>query len=104
MKKFSPRSKSRFRKMVDCACWKAISVVAVIKISAVKAEHHVIEAPVQIFETQHGIRDAFEAGELNKDVIAVCRFQGPRANGMPELHKTDRRHWVFFRTGASKSL
>ncbi len=60
---------------------------AVIKISAVKAEHHVIEAPVQIFETQHGIRDAFEAGELNKDVIAVCRFQGPRANGMPELHK-----------------
>jgi len=60
---------------------------AVIKISAVKPEHHVIEAPVKIFETQDGIREAFEAGELDRDVIAVCRFQGPRSNGMPELHK-----------------
>ncbi len=60
---------------------------AVIKISAVKEEHHIIEAPVRIFETQNGIKDAFDAGELNRDVIAVCRFQGPRANGMPELHK-----------------
>ncbi|MEM1318246.1 MAG: phosphogluconate dehydratase [Pseudomonadota bacterium] len=60
---------------------------AVIKISACKEEHHVVEAPVRIFDTQHGIRDAFEAGELNMDVIAVCRFQGPQANGMPELHK-----------------
>jgi len=60
---------------------------AVIKISAVKEEYHIIEAPVRIFDTQHGIRDAFEADELNMDVIAVCRFQGPQANGMPELHK-----------------
>ena len=60
---------------------------AVIKISAVKKQHHVIEAPVRIFETQDGIRKAFEAGELNQDVVAVCRFQGPRANGMPDLHK-----------------
>ncbi len=60
---------------------------SVIKISAVKQEHLVVEAPVRIFETQHGIREAFEAGELNHDVIAVCRFQGPKANGMPELHK-----------------
>ena len=60
---------------------------AVIKISAVKKEHHVIEAPVRIFDSQHGIREAFEADELNMDVIAVCRFQGPRSNGMPELHK-----------------
>ncbi len=60
---------------------------AVIKISAVKDEHHIIEAPVRIFDTQDGIRVAFEAGELNHDMIAVCRFQGPRSNGMPELHK-----------------
>lgn len=60
---------------------------AVIKISAVKKERHIIEAPVRIFDTQNGIKHAFEAGELNRDVIAVCRFQGPRANGMPELHK-----------------
>ncbi len=60
---------------------------AVIKISAVKKDHHVVEAPVKIFDTQNGIREAFEAGELDMDVIAVCRFQGPRSNGMPELHK-----------------
>ncbi len=59
----------------------------VIKISAVRKEHHIVEAPVRIFETQDGIREAFEAGELNCDVVAVCRFQGPVANGMPELHK-----------------
>ncbi|MEL6751112.1 MAG: phosphogluconate dehydratase [Pseudomonadota bacterium] len=59
----------------------------VIKTSAVKEQHHIIEAPCRIFETQNGIKEAFEAGELNMDVIAVCRFQGPRANGMPELHK-----------------
>ncbi len=60
---------------------------AVIKTSAVKEEHRIVEAPVRIFETQNGIKEAFEAGELNMDVIAVCRFQGPRSNGMPELHK-----------------
>jgi phosphogluconate dehydratase len=60
---------------------------AVIKTSALKKEHLIIEAPVQIFETQHCIKEAFDAGGLNKDVIAICRFQGPRANGMPELHK-----------------
>ena len=59
----------------------------VIKTSAVKEEHHIVEAPCRIFHTQSGIREAFEAGELNMDVVAVCRFQGPRANGMPELHK-----------------
>ncbi|MEL6966514.1 MAG: phosphogluconate dehydratase [Pseudomonadota bacterium] len=60
---------------------------AVIKVSAVKPDHHVIEAPVRVFDTQDGIKQAFDAGELNSDVIAVCRFQGPKANGMPELHK-----------------
>jgi len=60
---------------------------SVIKISAVKAEHHFIEAPVRVFDTQNGIQEAFNAGELDMDVIAVCRFQGPKSNGMPELHK-----------------
>ena len=60
---------------------------AVIKISAVKPEHHVVEAPAVIFHSQDDLMAAFKAGELEKDVIAVVRFQGPRAIGMPELHK-----------------
>ena len=59
----------------------------VAKISAVKPEHHMIEAPAMIFHDQFEIVDAFKAGELNKDFIAVLRFQGPKARGMPELHK-----------------
>ncbi|MDX1269482.1 MAG: dihydroxy-acid dehydratase, partial [Oceanisphaera sp.] len=57
----------------------------VIKVSAVKAEHQHIEAPAVIFESQHDLQAAFEAGDLNKDCIVVVRFQGPKANGMPEL-------------------
>ena len=60
---------------------------AVIKVSAVKAERHVIEAPAKVFHTQDALIAAFKAGELTEDFIAVIRFQGPRANGMPELHK-----------------
>ncbi|MBF7052998.1 phosphogluconate dehydratase [Halomonas sp. KAO] len=59
----------------------------VIKVSAVAEEHRVVEAPVKIFEDQNELKAAFEAGELDRDVIAVVRFQGPKANGMPELHK-----------------
>ncbi|MCL7940213.1 phosphogluconate dehydratase [Halomonas sp. ATCH28] len=59
----------------------------VIKVSAVKPEHRVVEAPIQIFEDQNDLKAAFEAGDLDRDVIAVVRFQGPKANGMPELHK-----------------
>ncbi|TVM06134.1 MAG: phosphogluconate dehydratase [Halomonas sp.] len=59
----------------------------VIKISAVAEEHRIVEAPVKIFEDQNELKGAFEAGELDRDVIAVVRFQGPKANGMPELHK-----------------
>ena len=59
----------------------------VVKVSAVDAAHHVIEAPCKIFETQDDLKAAFEAGDLNCDHIAVVRFQGPAANGMPELHK-----------------
>ena len=60
---------------------------AVIKISAVKPERHVIEAPAIVFHDQQDIQDAFKAGRLDKDFVAVVRFQGPKANGMPELHK-----------------
>ena len=59
----------------------------VIKVSAVKPEHRVVEAPIRIFEDQNDLKGAFEAGDLDRDVIAVVRFQGPKANGMPELHK-----------------
>ncbi|XKH61562.1 phosphogluconate dehydratase [Halomonas sediminis] len=59
----------------------------VIKVSAVKPEHRLVEAPIRIFEDQNDLKGAFEAGELDRDVIAVVRFQGPKANGMPELHK-----------------
>jgi phosphogluconate dehydratase len=59
---------------------------SVIKTSAVKAEHLVIEAPALVFEDQDDLMAAHARGELNRDFIAVVRFQGPRANGMPELH------------------
>lgn len=60
---------------------------AVAKISAVKEERHIIEAPAIVFHDQFEIVDAFKAGKLDKDFVAVLRFQGPKANGMPELHK-----------------
>ena len=60
---------------------------SVIKISAVDSAHHKVKAPCRIFDSQEALRDAFDAGELDCDVVAVVRFQGPRANGMPELHK-----------------
>jgi phosphogluconate dehydratase len=58
----------------------------VIKVSAVAPERHVIEAPVRIFHTQDAVKQAFKAGEFTSDTIVVVRFQGPRSNGMPELH------------------
>jgi phosphogluconate dehydratase len=60
---------------------------AVIKTSAVKAQHRVVEAPARVFDSQDAFVAAFEAGEMTGDLIAVIRFQGPQANGMPELHK-----------------
>lgn len=59
----------------------------VIKISAVAAEHQVVEAPALVFDDQEQVADAFKRGELEKDFIAVVRYQGPKAIGMPELHK-----------------
>jgi len=58
----------------------------VMKVSAVAPERHVIEAPAAIFEDQAAVKAAFQAGALNRDVVVVVRFQGPKANGMPELH------------------
>lgn len=60
---------------------------ACIKVSAVDKERWVIEAPARVFEDQLDVLAAFKAGELEQDVVVVVRFQGPRANGMPELHK-----------------
>ena len=60
---------------------------AVIKTSAVKPEHRVVHAPAIVFDDQDEVVAAFERGELERDFVAVVRFQGPRANGMPELHK-----------------
>jgi len=58
----------------------------VMKISAVKPEHHVITAPAAVFQEQEDFIAAFKRGELDRDVVVVVRFQGPSANGMPELH------------------
>jgi phosphogluconate dehydratase len=60
---------------------------AMIKTSAVKPQHRVVQAPAITFESQEEVMAAFERGELNRDFVAVVRYQGPRANGMPELHK-----------------
>lgn len=60
---------------------------AVIKVSAVKPEHRVVRAPAVVVHTQQALNDMFTQGLLNKDMIAVVRYQGPQANGMPELHK-----------------
>ena len=60
---------------------------AVIKVSAVPEDRHTVEAPARIFDSQEAMQAAFKAGELERDVVVVVRFQGPQANGMPELHK-----------------
>ncbi len=60
---------------------------SVIKIAAVPDDRHLIEAPCRVFDSQEALHAAFAAGELNRDVVCVVRWQGPQANGMPELHK-----------------
>jgi phosphogluconate dehydratase len=59
---------------------------AIVKTSAVDPARHVVEAPARVFHDQEAVKAAFRAGELDRDVVVVVRFQGPRANGMPELH------------------
>ena len=60
---------------------------AVIKVSAVLPAHRVVEAPAVVFDSQDAMLAAFKRGELERDFVAVVRYQGPQANGMPELHK-----------------
>ena len=60
---------------------------SVIKVSSVPDDRHVIEAPARVFDSQAALQQAFNAGELERDVVCVVRWQGPQANGMPELHK-----------------
>ena len=60
---------------------------SVIKVSAVPEDLHIIEAPARVFDSQEALQQAFTAGELARDVVCVVRWQGPQANGMPELHK-----------------
>jgi len=60
---------------------------AVVKTSAVKPEHRLVRAPAVVVESQQALGDLYQQGALNRDFVAVVRFQGPRANGMPELHK-----------------
>ncbi|MAA63254.1 MAG: phosphogluconate dehydratase [Alteromonadaceae bacterium] len=59
----------------------------VIKVSAVAPENHIVEAPAVVFDDQNELKAAFEAGDLDRDCVVIVRFQGPKANGMPELHK-----------------
>ena len=60
---------------------------AVIKVSAVKPAQRLIEAPAMIFDSQDEVLARFQRGDMNRDLVAIVRFQGPRANGMPELHQ-----------------
>ncbi len=84
---------------------------AVIKTSAVKPQHRIVEAPARVFHSQTGLQEAFKAGELTGDIVAVVRFSGPRAIGMPELHKLtpllgilqDRGHQVALITDGRMS-
>lgn len=57
-----------------------------MKVSAVAPERQIVEAPIRVFEDQHDVKTAFQKGEFTSDTIVVVRFQGPAANGMPELH------------------
>ncbi len=60
---------------------------SVVKVSAVKPEHRRVHAPAVVVESQQALSDLYKQGALNRDFVAVVRFQGPQANGMPELHK-----------------
>ena len=77
---------------------------AVAKISAVKPGHRVIEAPAVVFDDQESLAEAFQSGALNRDLVAVVRFQGPRANGMPELHNLSPSLGVLMDRGYKVAL
>jgi len=77
---------------------------AIVKVSALAEEHRSISAPARVFHNQDEFADAFEAGELTQDMVAVVRRQGPRANGMPELHKLSPYLGVMQNNGLSVAL
>jgi len=78
--------------------------LGVMKVSAVAPEHRAVEAPARIFETQEAVKAAFQAGELDRDTIVVVRHQGPRANGMPELHSLTPTLSVLLQRGHKVAL
>lgn len=77
---------------------------SVIKVSAVRQDNMVIKAPAKIFHSQAALQTAFKAGELDGDFVAVVRFQGPQANGMPELHKLTPPLGVLLDRGQNVAL
>ncbi len=77
---------------------------SVIKISAVPEDRHIIEAPAIVFDAQEELLEAFGRGELEQDFIAVVRFQGPKSNGMPELHKLTPPLGVLQRKGFTVAI
>lgn len=77
---------------------------AVMKVSAVAEEHYVIKAPAIVFDEQEDLIQAFKRDELNKDFVAVLPFQGPRANGMPELHRLTPTLTVLLKKGHKVAL
>ena len=77
---------------------------ATFKTSAVAPDRYTIEAPCRVFHTQHAVAEAFAKGELDRDVVVVVRFQGPRANGMPELHALTPPRGVFQDRGYEVAL
>ena len=77
---------------------------AVMKTSSVKPEHLVVEAPAIVFEEQDELIEAFRRGELDRDFVAVVRFQGPKANGMPELHNLTPALTVLLERGRKVAL
>ena len=76
----------------------------VIKVSAVKEEHRFVEAPARIFHDQADVRTAFQNGEFTEDTVVVVRFQGPTANGMPELHSLTPTLTVLLDRGLKVAL
>lgn len=77
---------------------------AVAKVSAVKPAGRVVEAPARVFHSQEDLASAFKRGELDRDVVAVVRFQGPKANGMPELHSLTPPLTVLMERGHKVAL
>ena len=68
---------------------------AIVKVSAVAEENRSIRAPAKVFQSQEAFLAAFKAGTLNQDVVVVVSHQGPKSNGMPELHRIDALSWNF---------